>query len=200
MAKRGFCAVCDARFDLLPELFIGEGPMRSLMVPQVAELLKPPSSKIREVRPNDFLLQPAARQAAPFLLISLVLAVIAFGIAMGHAPLFVPIVFVAAAMSFAIAMTWNFGSSEQITITRDEFVVSRGVGKLRRTIRRPLNCIEGCIVSNQLARNTQVMSYVVKVLIPGEDSLVIGQNLGHSEEAMAWLARRFEKALREARK
>ena len=90
MSKRGFCAVCDARFDLLTELFIGEGPMRSLIVPQVAEMSKPPTSKMREVEPGHFIL--------------------------------------------------------------------------------------------------------------GEDPLIIGQGLGHSEEVMTWLARRLEKALREARK
>src|SRR5262245_35675916 len=57
MSKRGFCAVCDARFDLLPELFIGEGPMRSLVVPQVAEIAKPTTSRIVE-EAGCFILRP----------------------------------------------------------------------------------------------------------------------------------------------
>src|SRR5215813_8370638 len=66
VAKRGFCAVCDARFDVLPDLLVGDGPMRSLMVPQVAALSKPPTSKLQEVEGRFMVGRIGAARVFPF--------------------------------------------------------------------------------------------------------------------------------------
>src|SRR5262245_37646092 len=47
--KRGFCAVCDTRFDILPETLLGDGPMRAQAVTTlVPSTLRegPPSPRI----------------------------------------------------------------------------------------------------------------------------------------------------------
>jgi hypothetical protein len=45
--QRGLCAVCDARFDLMPESFLGEGPLRALAIVGAAELEHPPHPGVR---------------------------------------------------------------------------------------------------------------------------------------------------------
>ena len=52
MDKRGFCAVCDARFDILPETLVGDGPMREMGLVEVASGALsewPPTEQFRSV-------------------------------------------------------------------------------------------------------------------------------------------------------
>src|SRR5262249_54188605 len=58
VTKRGFCAVCDARFELVPDLFVGDGPMRSLTVPRLGEH-QPAPSRMKEIG-GRFVIRPKA--------------------------------------------------------------------------------------------------------------------------------------------
>src|SRR5262249_2368582 len=64
--KRGFCALCDARFDLLPEMLVGDGPLRSLTMIQAADLAQPPTSRMAELvaagQPPRYVIRQAARR------------------------------------------------------------------------------------------------------------------------------------------
>ena len=51
--KRGFCGACQARFDILPELVVGEGPMRQLTVAEVQLSPAPSPSKRMEVTETE---------------------------------------------------------------------------------------------------------------------------------------------------
>lgn len=201
MAKRGFCAVCDARFDLLPELFIGEGPMRSLMVPQAAELSKPPTSKMREIETGHFLVKQAGANSmtVAFALTSVMFTFGGILMLLGRGPRFFGVTMLTMAGLIGVICAWFAASSEEVRVEAGRIIVRRGIGRFVRTTQRPLADIERFSVSSLATSNNQVFR-VVKGIIPGEDPLVIGAGLGHSEEAMTWLARRLEKALREVRK
>src|SRR5512138_1471119 len=51
--KRFFCGACQARFDILPELVVGEGPMRHLTVAEVQLSPAPSPSKRMEVTETE---------------------------------------------------------------------------------------------------------------------------------------------------
>jgi hypothetical protein len=57
--KRGFCAFCDARFELLPDHFLGNGPLREVPLARAQLTVGPPPSvRLRDESPTVLLLRP----------------------------------------------------------------------------------------------------------------------------------------------
>src|SRR5215470_13510906 len=78
--KRGFCARCDARFDLLPEMFLGDGPNRSLEVVGAKLPDIPPSGKISVERAADGTETITIASAKPFPAYNLLFSIFWLGI------------------------------------------------------------------------------------------------------------------------
>src|ERR1041385_8280513 len=51
--KRGFCASCDARFDLVPEIFMADGPHRTVAMVASSLPALAPTSKMSIARDTD---------------------------------------------------------------------------------------------------------------------------------------------------
>ncbi len=173
--KRGFCALCGARFDLLPEMLIGDGPHRSIPVVPAADLPKPPSSRIDDATKDDV---PAIvlRQAGPRWIAALPLAFTAVwlgvvglgfstsvlgrgfatrGLPVHHvtSPPFLPLFFLPffliGGLIFCTALFAIVGR-EEVRFDGEQLVRRRGIGRLVREKRIAL----GPIQSFQVAQTT----------------------------------------------
>lgn len=225
LVKRGFCAVCDARFDILPELLLGEGPLRTLEVVQVSDSAQPPTRYMRVLPTKGdethIRIRPRPRVRS-FILgagFSVWFASIfpafwhVFGRIWGHGPLFL-LLFVGMVGGMGALggkALFHLAGVEEVTIEGRHLRRRRSLFGLGFTQSVPLEEVERFVVKDAVQSpfdrtNTLRHSYprldqpkMVQLIRRGEEPLRIGADLGHSEEAMNWLCRRLERGLRLAR-
>jgi hypothetical protein len=203
--KRGFCANCDARFTITPEV-LEAGPFRDGQVVTLEAEARPPTAFIRDVSDGDtvgFELRPSYRKAAwigvffafvwwGFLIIWYRRAAASGDLAM----LLFPVLHVGAGLFLVYWVVFMFAGRETVTLADGVLSTARGVGPLRRRRRVPLAEIHEIRAATQVSssRSGQVTSWVAKVLRPGAEPLLIGRHLQLSEEAIRWLAHRLDEA------
>src|ERR1051325_9846618 len=143
--KRGFCALCDARFDLLPEMLVGEGPLRSLEHVQAADMAKPPTRHMKEIavagEPPRYLLGQAGPRW-PYAIMMTFFGMWLVGFLGSPMPAFALLPGLILLFLTAFGLT----AHEEISFDRTHLVQRRSpLGALREK-RVPIDAIEGFLV------------------------------------------------------
>jgi hypothetical protein len=183
---RGRCVACDLDFDLLPEIAVGEGPMRELPV-LLAASGPPPTRHIALLDSHPGALRLRVDQAGPS-----VPAVVALFVACFVLPalsgqwemLSIPL----AALCASLVVSWWVFGREEIEITSERLTLRRGAllrGKERSV---GLGEVETLLPPKGLLGGPRLR-------LREGGTIEIGRGLGHRRESLAWLARRVSREL-----
>jgi hypothetical protein len=216
--KRGFCASCNARFDLVPEMFIADGPHRSVtMVASSLPALAPTGkmSVTREAGEREVITVSSARPAPVMLGLFLVFwfGVLAVWYAQAIASpslvlLGFPLLHVAAGLAIARKVLRDVRGREQLSFGDDALIIEQRGALLTRTRRVRYDDIVAVRIEAQprsmWERNSFMFSsgspeHRVLLLRSGVDPEYVASGLGHHADAAAWLAARIEATARDGR-
>lgn len=209
--KRGFCPACDARFDLLPEMFIGDGPMRSIEVVKSALPDVPPSGKIFMQGSNL-----VVATAKPFPAHTLAFSVFWYG-------------FLAFWMTMAARSSLMFAAFGLIFVffgliplrgalreIRGRATLELGPTMLAVEQRGALltwrddvawedivaaRCEEAPVPTMNRQKNTAPeMGQRLAIIRRGAEPIYVAEGLGHTRDALHWVAAKIEQTARVARR
>jgi hypothetical protein len=210
--KRGFCAFCDARFGILADTFIGDGPMRELPVSRVALVAQPPTSArvgLESAAPD------AAVRLTPERTWSLVgftacwcgfLIIWYAGAFSRHdSPLLMklfPILHVAVGFYLVGKVVWMFVGHERIAIAGGRLEVTRSLGGhvfARQAL--PLAGVVRLTVRQEEKQHkgTTTITHYVTVASSTEPPVRLGRSIGLDADDAEWLRAALEARLQRAR-
>jgi hypothetical protein len=203
--KRGFCALCDARFDILPDMLVGSGPMRALAVPRVVlNLNEPPGQSLERVASGadtDLVIRAPRGNAAVVGFLGGLTGLIAF-VSLWTAEIDVPMVFWAILATFGagvlLGILWCLFGEERLAVRPGGVLHSRGLGPLRRETRLPGSHHLRVDTLALPANSHYPLSH--RVSIRGEEGEILyGKLLGLDEQQADWVALAVRKALADAK-
>jgi hypothetical protein len=205
--KRGFCTLCDARFDLRYEMMVGVGPLRLLPFVQAVELAAPSIRSNRRMmeitapgRPTRYMIRPV-----PWLSNAMLPANQHWGTALLAGGLFGKAAFFPTAALLLLSLLFSLFGREEVVLDGEHLTLCRGIRWLSRKTRVPFQSIEGFSVISRVGvpslRSERLRSpgALIQVLRAGQEPLQIGAGLDHDENAMQWLSDRLEHAVHIAR-
>jgi hypothetical protein len=208
--KRAFCALCDARFDLLAEM-LGDGdPMRSLEVYTPRALGRPPTSYMALEDGVALVIgqgAPTLTWVVPTALAGVGTALMAYSmLSLSHA--FAGFVWMA---GIAVAICALVGGRahmqargrEQVRVAGRELVWRRqllyGRWRVDRVAVTDVQRVRMREVASTPAQQPMPTRYHVEVQIGGREPLLIGRGLHMSQAAAEWLCEWLERGLAQAR-
>lgn len=182
--KRGFCAMCDARFDVRPEL-LDPLPYRRLARVELALTPEPPPSPTVKVRDEGgdttIVLRHRARWPG-VLLAPLCVAWWAAGIASG-------VVLGVVGVLLSLVTVWFLVGREEVVLGDRTLLWRRAVGPLSLTAATDVTEIQD-VVSFR-GRDSRA----VALIRPTGHPLLVGRGLDLEGDVLDWLARRLRLAL-----
>ena len=212
--KRGFCAVCDTRFDILPDMLVGDGPMRALAVTRVVpSALRegPPTPRIhvsgeggrREISWHPS--RAAAVPAAVFVAVWIGLSSFIFGKMPGLPGPFmlVPVLFVIAGGWIGLRTLFGLFGVEKVTIENGRIEWTRGVGPFVQTRAARLADVSDVRLierdrGGQSSR--RVVDTTLHVALLGAPPIELCSWVGFERHEVEWLKEHLGAAIREARR
>jgi hypothetical protein len=207
--KRGFCAACDARFELTPEMFVG-APFRAIEVIGAKQVAPPTHLITVQETPEatTFRVRPEVGFQSVFMMIWSVLAIGMGIMVIGTAHFFNPVavIFPLVGLTLGCFALYRVAGEERIAIAggklrRERRLLGRTLPSLGQMVESTQEVALDEIQSFRIARSNfgkgQTNAHI-KVGTTGRP-LKIGTFLGHDEEALEWLIRSFERSLRERR-
>lgn len=216
--KRGFCAFCDARFDLVPEMFVAEGPHRTLAVVAASLAAVAPTSKMVVARDPDDHEVITVSSARPFPFHMALFTMFWFGfLALWYATalanprlevLLFPLIHVAAGVSIARKVLRDVRGRERLRFGDEALTIERRGALWTRTHRVSYDDIRAARVEEQARSTWERRSSLfssgapdqrVLLLRAGADPMYVASGLGHRADAAGWLAARIEGNARSAR-
>ena len=216
--KRGFCAFCDARFDLVPEMFVADGPHRTVAMVASSLPALAPTGKITVARDADDLEVITVSSARPFPLMNALFGVFWFAaLAVWYANaiaqpsfslLVFPLIHVAAGVGLARKFLKDVRGRERLTFGDHALTLEQRGALMTSTTRLPYNDIVAVRVElqpksmwerNSLSSSSTPPDQRVLLLRAGADPTYVANGLGHQADAAAWLAARIESTSRTIR-
>jgi hypothetical protein len=188
-AKRGFCALCDARFDLLGDMVLGGGPMREQLVPRVALALAPlPSDRVsvESLAPDAAIVLRPRRTSRDLLLflfwavgmVSWALSILADGAMPGLSFALCNLV---TGVSLLHQVIWRRTYRERLTVHPGELRIERWDRLWRRGTER---VALGGVVELKVCPAPETALLVASTLTP---PISVGQRLGLDATDAEWL-------------
>lgn len=212
--KRGFCPACDARFDLLPEMFVGDGPMRSMQVTTAALPDVPPSGKIRleGERGDRIVIATAKRFPAWSIMFSIFwYGFLAFWITMASRgnsvmPLFGLFFVIAGVIPLRLALleirgraTIDLGPGGLDVQRRGAFLTSREHIGYEDVV--SVRAEEAPLPMMKQNRNAvPQLGQRLAIIRRGAEPIYLAEGLGHTRDGLHWVAARLEQASRAGRR
>ena len=215
--KRGFCAFCDARFDLVPEMFVSDGPHRTTAIVASSLPALAPTDKMAVARDADDHEVIMVSSARPFPWWEGLFTVVWFGFlafwysrAITSASLemiLFPLIHVTVGVMMARKALRDVRGRERLTFGDDALTIERRGALLTRTTSVSYDGIVAARVEPQprspWERNSLLSSSSPgqRVLLAraGAEPIYVANALGHHLDAAAWLAARIEHSARTAR-
>jgi hypothetical protein len=216
--KRGFCAWCDARFDLVPEMFVADGPHRTAAMIASSLPALAPTSKMAIARDTDDHEVITVSSARPFplrlgLFTVFWVGFLVFWYANAIArpdlvSLVFPLLHVAIGVGMARKVLLEVRGRERLRFGDDALTLVRRGALLIRTRSVRYDDIVAVRVEAQprpiWERNSfwssRPSDQRVLLLRAGADPVYVADGLGHSVDAAAWLAAWIERTARSARR
>jgi hypothetical protein len=211
--KRGFCAVCDTRFDVLPDMLLGDGPMRSLAVTRVSpSALRegPPSTRIQvhgEGGQREVTWHPSRAVAVPmavFVAVWMGFSSFIFGRFPGFGPfVFVPAIFAVVGVVIGARAVYGMFGAEKVRIENGRLIWTRGVGPIVQTREARLADITDVrlVERERGAQNGgRRFDTVLHVGLLGAPPIEMAGWAGFDRHEVDWLREHIAAAVREARR
>lgn len=214
--KRGYCASCDARFDLVQELFLADAPYRATSMVASSLPALAPTGKMAIARDDDdheVITVSSARQfpyresvfgAAWFTMLALVCAHAGTGF---DATLIVIALFQATVVAMtARGVLRAVRGRDRLTFGQAALRLEQRGALWTRTSCVPYEDIVAVRVEPQppsaFTRNLSPESLHHRVLLEraGADPLCVADSFGHYFDSAAWLAAQIDRAARSARR